>query len=119
MFHSKNNKSPKILFDLRAFNNYYEQSVLGVSFGCRYKEVKRDFETLLEKLKSAGAELIFVSKESQLKNFEDVRFKKHDGEYERGLAFIKSLNKVKHTKEVSHRGNTCNFIIAVYLPTFF
>lgn len=99
-FFRKYNKSPKILFNLRAFNNYYEQSVRDVIFGCRFNVIKKDFESLLSSLKSAGAELIFVSKKNHCDISRDVRFDIFNHDYSNGLEFVKILSKGNSIKEV-------------------
>jgi hypothetical protein len=83
------------------FNNYYEETS-HVIFGCRFNLIKKDFESLLSSLKSAGAELIFVSKKNYSDNMEDVCFEYFDETYKRGLEFVKFIENGKSSVEVSN-----------------
>lgn len=94
-------KTPKILFNLRAFNNYYAQGSLDEIFGCRFNIIKKEFESLLSSLKFAGADLVFVSKQNHIDISQDVRFSWLNEEYQQGLKFVEILTKNNSLHEVS------------------
>lgn len=93
-------KAPKILINLRAINNYYEETLTDVIFGCRFNKIKEDFEKLLGSLKAAGAELVFTSKHSNVDNYEDNRWKSLNKDYESGKLFVKDLGTLELTNVV-------------------
>lgn len=69
-------------------------------FGCRFNIIKKEFESLLSQLKSAGAELIFVSKKNNSDESADVQRDKFDSDYEHGLKYVKILGNGSSIKEV-------------------
>ena len=70
-------------------------------FGCRFNKIKDDFEKLLGSFKAAGAELLFVSKKSNLDKDEDIRLEQLNEDYTLGINFVKELSKNESTREVN------------------
>lgn len=97
-------KPLKLLFNIRAMNNYYEQTYNDVVFGCRFNRIKEDFESLLATLKNAGAELLFTSKKSFIDKDEQIKFDLFNEDYSSGMTFLKELETI----EVSHVNFTLN-----------
>lgn len=64
--------------------------------------IKESFETLLGSFKSAGAELVFTSKSSNVDKDEPKRWKSLNKEYESGKLFVEELQKFESINEVKH-----------------
>jgi hypothetical protein len=88
LLNRKHNKKPKILINIRAFNNCYEQTKYDIVFGGRFNVIKNDFETLLAELKSTGAELIFLPKKRNLSYNEDTAL----DTYRLGMLMVTNLS---------------------------
>ena len=88
------------MFNLRAVNNYFEQKSYDAIFGCRFNVVKDEFEMLLASLRSAGAELIFVSKKSLPSLQKDDMLDQFKRRYDKGLELIEIMKNKRLVKEV-------------------
>lgn len=87
-----NNKAPKILISLRAFDGYYiELSTSSLRFGYRFNKIQESFESILSSLKSAGAELIFVSKSPPATEHNKSRLIKLQRNVNGGMKLLKGL----------------------------
>lgn len=66
---------------------------MNLIYGTRYNILKKDFESLLSSLKSAGADLFFVSKSAPGADKLEHIFTSLDRHYEVGLEFIEKGSK--------------------------
>ncbi|KAG5674589.1 hypothetical protein PVAND_004543 [Polypedilum vanderplanki] len=98
VYESKFNKKPKILINLRGFNNYYEQNIRDALFGGRLNAIKHDFECFLSILKNAGAELLFISK-----HHKNVYKSMIDYDYSKGMSFLSLISKIKNVEELIYK----------------
>lgn len=88
-FSSNNGQSPKILINLKTFVNFcFKRSPYNLIYGTRFNIIKKDFENILEMMKSAGAELFFVSKSAQSTQESQKVIKKFNKRSKSGLKFL-------------------------------
>lgn len=82
-------------------NNYYEQDLFQVMFGCRFNKIKEEFEQLLIALKSSGAELIFTSKDFYFDKNKEIDYAFLNKQHADGMEFLKKLESTDSKSEVS------------------
>lgn len=76
-------------------------------FGGRLNKIRVEFEAFLSLLKSTGARLIFLFKKSGLLD-EATFFYKHDEEYNRGMKFLQTIEKMTTIEACDHLSSMFN-----------